>query len=120
MIGVRLDVCRNERLGEARPAGTGVELVSRTEKRLARDDIDINAGLVVVPVLVMKRGFSSGLLRDFELFRRQSGLQLRVGRFGVASHCCTRVSLRIGGRYAKYRSNKTESDAERVAIEFEH
>ena len=42
-------------LGEARPAGAGVELVERAEQRLAGDDVDVDAGLVVVPVLIVER-----------------------------------------------------------------
>src|SRR6185436_2784070 len=42
-----------DRLLEARPAGFRVELVERAEERLAGRDVDEDAGLVVVPVLVV-------------------------------------------------------------------
>src|SRR5712692_349309 len=46
------DVPGLERPREAGPAGAGVVLVERAEERLAGDDVDVDAGPVVVPVLV--------------------------------------------------------------------
>src|SRR5438876_5831292 len=48
------DVRRLERPREAGPPGAGLELVERAEQRLPGHHIDINAGAVVVPVLVME------------------------------------------------------------------
>src|SRR3569623_378487 len=38
-------------LGEARPAGSGVELVGRSEQRLTRADVDVATRLPVVQIL---------------------------------------------------------------------
>ena len=65
------DVGGLDRLGEARPAGTAVELVDRREQRLAGDHVDVDAGLVVVPVLAGERPLGAVLLGHVVLLRRQ-------------------------------------------------
>ena len=50
-------------LGETRPTRAAVELIERTEERFARDYIDVNSRLVIVPVRVVKRGFRAALTR---------------------------------------------------------
>src|SRR5258708_1231856 len=44
-----------DRLEKARPAAAGLELVLARKKRLAADDVHIDAGLVIVPILILKR-----------------------------------------------------------------
>ena len=58
-----------DRPGEARPTGAAVELVDRCEQRFAGDDVDVDAGLVVVPVLAGERPLGAVLLRYVILLR---------------------------------------------------
>src|SRR3982750_2499417 len=53
--------------GEPRPAGAAVVLVERREERLARDHVHVQAGLVVVPVLVAERRLGAVVLRHLGL-----------------------------------------------------
>ena len=46
-----VDIFRHDRLGEARPAGAGIELVGRSEQRFAGNDVDIDPWRLVVIVL---------------------------------------------------------------------
>ena len=62
------DVRGLDRFGEAWPATAGFEFVGRGEERLAGDDVDINAGLVVVQVLAAAGILRSVLLRHAKLF----------------------------------------------------
>src|SRR5262249_36334041 len=59
-----------ERFGEARPAGSGIEFIERAEERFPGDHVHINARLLIVPVLIMKRRFGSLVLGDFILLGR--------------------------------------------------
>src|SRR5438270_4409714 len=65
------DVALRDRLGETGPAAPAVELIERCEKRFATDNIDINAGPMIVPILISKRRFGPALLSDAILFRRE-------------------------------------------------
>src|SRR6266498_3490672 len=76
-----LDVGFLERSGEARPARAGIVLVERREERLARDDIQIDARPVVVPVFVREGALGPLLLRDVVLEGRQLLAELGVRRF---------------------------------------
>src|SRR5262249_13463148 len=77
-VDLLANVVRIERPSEARPTGAGIVLVERAEQRLAGDDIDVNAGVLVVPVLVVKRRLGTLLLRHLELRRRQVLAELRL------------------------------------------
>ena len=66
------DVAGLDRLNEARPSRAAVKLVKRGEERLARDDVHVNSGLFVVPILVLERPFGPVLLRESVLFRGES------------------------------------------------
>src|SRR5690606_41048843 len=79
-----VDVRRLDRPGEARPAAAGFELVAGGEQRLARDDVDVNAGLLVGEVLAGAGVFGATLLGDTELLRRQPGDG--VGVLAVVGH----------------------------------
>ena len=65
--------------GETRPAGAAVELIERSEKGLAADDIDINAGAMVIPIFIPKGWLGPALLGDVILLRGELFLQL-LGR----------------------------------------
>ena len=60
-----------QRPGKTGPASAGLELVGRTEQGLSRDNIDIDAGLFVVPVFIPERRLGAILLGDLLLHRRQ-------------------------------------------------
>src|SRR6185312_16368028 len=63
-------VFRFDRLRKARPTTVAIELVHRSEQRLARHHIDIESWFFVVPVFVPKRLLRAALLRDPVLFWR--------------------------------------------------
>src|SRR5262249_36513981 len=42
-------------LGERWPTGSAIEFIKRAEERIVGDDIDVNARLGIVPILVPKR-----------------------------------------------------------------
>ena len=69
--------------GKTGPARTGFELVRGAEQGLAGNDIDVDAGLVVVPIGVAERPFCTVLSRDLILQVGQSGAQLLIGRNGI-------------------------------------
>src|SRR6185369_15221235 len=46
-------------LGETGPATTGIELVQGAEQGLARNDVDVKSGFVVIPVLIVKGGLGA-------------------------------------------------------------
>jgi hypothetical protein len=50
-----------------------VVLVDRGEQRLAGHDVNVNTGLLVVPVLVVERWLGAALLGDPVLLRIQPG-----------------------------------------------
>src|SRR5262249_43863404 len=71
------DIGRLDPLGEARPAAAGFVLVRGREQRLARDDIDVDAGLLVVEVFTRAWPLGAALLRHAKLLRRQTRNRLR-------------------------------------------
>src|SRR5262245_47860756 len=83
VVGVLGHVGFLERLREARPAGARIELVDGGEQRLARQDVDVDPGLVMVPELVAKRRLGRAALRDFVLGRRQLRLDFGFARLLV-------------------------------------
>src|SRR5687767_11608487 len=60
-----------DRLEEARPPGPGVELVCRSKKRFATDDVHVKAGFVIVPIFVGERPFRPVFAGDMVLERRE-------------------------------------------------
>src|SRR5438067_8367333 len=76
------DVVFLNRLGETGPAASAVEFIERREERFATDNIDINAGPMIVPILVPKRWLGPALLSDAILFGRQFLFQFLRWRFG--------------------------------------
>src|SRR5215471_21683014 len=86
-----------ERNREARPAGAAVELADRGEQRLAGHDVDVDAGLLVVPVLVPKWRLGAVLLSDPVLLRGKPGDGLRVLAV-IASHVSSLIHGPVGHR----------------------
>ena len=80
-----VDIGRLDRLREARPAAADFKLVGRGKQRLARDDIDIDAGLLVMQIFAGARALGAALLGDAVLFRRQRRNGFRRGAIG--GHC---------------------------------
>src|SRR5262245_25096554 len=69
--GGPLHIIRVERLREARPARSRLELVRRREEGLARDDVHVDPLPMLVPVLVVESALGPVLLRDAVLNGRQ-------------------------------------------------
>ena len=67
---------RDDRLGEAGPTAAGVKLVGRGEQRLARDDVNVDAGFVIVQMFAGARTLGRTLLRHAKLHRGQGGKRL--------------------------------------------
>src|SRR5579884_157985 len=100
-VRLGLDVVRLERAGKAGPARPGVELVEGAEQRLARDDVYVDARLVVVPVRVLKRPLRGVVLRHLVLQGREGVLELVVRRLleithGMGSRCSSPPLLHRG------------------------
>src|SRR3954466_1226917 len=83
-VDVLDDVCGLERSRETRPSRPAVELVERCEERLARNDIDVEARLLAIPVFVSKGALGPVSLRDAVLLGCQ--LRERFGGFPVGRH----------------------------------
>ena len=65
------DIFRLKGPGVAGPAGAGNKFVPGAEKRLARNDIDIDPGFFIVPVFIFIGPFGPVTLGYFVLQRRQ-------------------------------------------------
>src|SRR5207248_426081 len=98
-VGLLGDVRRLERSREAGPPGAGLELVERAEQRLPRYHVHVDAGPVVVPVLVVERRLRRFVLSHLVLQRGQGLPQLDVARLGVVH---ARSCLRRRGFGAPY------------------
>ena len=69
-----------DRLCERRPARAGIEFVGRTEERIVRDYVDVNARLKGVPIFVAKSGLGAVFAHDAVLLFGQTCAQLGVAR----------------------------------------
>src|SRR5260370_40869031 len=69
-------------LCKAGPARADVEFIERREQRLPANNIDINSGAMIVPILIAKRRFGAALLGDVILLRRELLFQLPGRRLG--------------------------------------
>src|SRR5436853_5362938 len=67
---------------KAGPSAAAVEFIERREQRLPANDIDINSGAMIVPILIAKRWFGAALLGDVILLRRELLFQLLGRRLG--------------------------------------
>ena len=65
------DVLRFDGPEKARPIGSGIELVTRTEEGLTRYDIHVYPLSLVVPVRILKRRLCTAMLCHLILQRRQ-------------------------------------------------
>ena len=74
------DVLRPDGFCETGEAGPGIVFVERGKERLVRDDVDVKAGFVVVPMLIVERRLGSVLARNVELLGIELVAQLRIGR----------------------------------------
>ena len=66
-----VDIGRFNGLGETRPPASRFKLVGRSEQRLARHNVDVDARFMVTQILTGSRRFSPALLRYAVLLRRQ-------------------------------------------------
>src|SRR5690606_36152385 len=64
--------------GEARPTRARIEFIGRTEQGFARDDVDVDPRLFMIPVFVFVRRFRLGELRDPILQIREALFQFRT------------------------------------------
>jgi hypothetical protein len=62
---------RVEGLGEAGPATSAVEFVHRGEKRFPRNNVDVDAGLMIVAILAGERTLRAVLLGNVVLLGAQ-------------------------------------------------
>src|SRR5579863_1079380 len=86
-----------DRDGEARPAGVAVEFADRGEQRFAGHDVDVDAGLLVIPVLVPERRLGTVLLSDPVLLRGKPGDGLGIfAAFVSHVSSCFMVPLAAG------------------------
>ena len=70
------DMAILDRLGETWPAAAAVEFVEGSKEGFTADNIDVNTGAMIIPVLVSERRLGAALLSDVILFRSQFFLQL--------------------------------------------
>ena len=79
---------RRDRLGEARPAGAGVELVVGAEERSRRRPRSGSPGVLVVAVLARERRLGAGPAQDLVLLGRQllAPFLIALWTFGSARH----------------------------------
>src|SRR5262249_5031143 len=89
VVGAQLDGLRDRRLGEARPAGAGVELRVAAEQHGAAARARVVAGLLVVGVLAGERRLGAGAAQHVVLLWRELLTPLLVGLLDsllVSSH----------------------------------
>src|SRR5207253_10182093 len=67
---------------KAGPAAAAVEFIERREKWLAADNIDINSGAMIIPILISKRRLGAALLGDVILLGRELLFQFLGKRLG--------------------------------------
>src|SRR5512134_2024317 len=90
--------------GEARPAGARVELVGRSEQRLARHDVDVDARFLVMQILPGSGDLGAALLRYAILLRGE--LRDRVAVFGERLHSCFLRRVVVQGAPARAPSHR--------------
>jgi hypothetical protein len=69
VVNVLDDICGLERPRETRPSRPAVELVEGCEERFAENHVDVEARLLVVPVLIGEGALGCVSLRDAVLLR---------------------------------------------------
>src|SRR5947208_7424907 len=78
------------RLGETGPSCTAIEFILRAEERLASDKIDINSGLVIVPIGILKCSLGAEFTRHAVLVFGKLSSQLCV-----TGNCFRRIHLLV-------------------------
>ena len=63
-VGLLKDGIRRDRFGERWSSGPAIEFVERAKERIVGDNVDVDAGTIVVPIFVSKRGLGSVLSGD--------------------------------------------------------
>src|SRR3990167_10747638 len=79
VVAYFIDIGGDDGLGEARPSTAGIEFVGRGEQGLAADDIDVDAGLLIVQQFPTAGTLGAAFLGDMALL----GRQLRNGFAGL-------------------------------------
>jgi hypothetical protein len=95
-----------ERNREARPAATAVELLGGREQRFARDDVDVDARLFLVPEVIVEGRFGGTLLSHrvlalVELGDRLGVLAVVAGHLGLpfSAPCFTPMPAEMRPQY---------------------
>src|SRR5262245_20019073 len=73
-----VDLVRFNGLGEARPAGSGFELIGGCEQRLAGDNIDVDTRFLIIQIFPASGGLRAVLLRYAILLLREHCDGVRV------------------------------------------
>src|SRR5215203_3726344 len=79
-----VDVRRLDRLRKAWPAAARLEFVARGKERLTRNDVDVNARLVVIEQFARAGRLGAALLSDAKLLRREA--RHGFGGFSIFGH----------------------------------
>src|SRR5438874_9129008 len=58
------DAIRRDRFGKCWSSGSAIEFVERAKERIVGDNVDVDAGTIIVPIFVSKRGLGSVLPGD--------------------------------------------------------
>src|SRR5437899_12891251 len=77
-VGLLKNGIRRDRFGKRGSSCSAIEFVERAEERVVGDNVDIDAGAIVVPIFVSERGLGAALARkrivEVGQFRFQNGL----------------------------------------------
>src|SRR5207237_8419467 len=78
IFGLLKDGIRRDSFATRRSSCSAIEFVERAEERVVGDNVDVDAGAIVVPIFVSERGLGAVLAGDAILvlgqFRFQNGL----------------------------------------------
>src|SRR5438445_11636482 len=77
-VGLLKNGIRRDRFGKRGSSCSAIEFVERAEERVVGDNVDIDAGAIVVPIFVSERGFGAVLDRKAVLVRGQFRFQIGV------------------------------------------
>ena len=109
------DVVGRYGFSETGPAAAAVVLLGRREERFARDDVDVETRLLVVPELIVEGRLGGAVLRNLELtgFQLRDGLRiLSVRASGHVVLLCQSGSACIHTLMAARRSRSTDQAAD--------
>jgi hypothetical protein len=80
--------------GETGPPASAVVLLGRGEEGFSRDDVDVDARILLVPELIVERGLSAPLLGDLVLPRGQPIYRCRV-LFILCAHGVSLIMISV-------------------------